>query len=204
MLTIKELRIIELYRKNPFSIYTIRAIMKQIKTKSYDWTYNAIKKLEKDHIINIEKIGQGKVCSINLNEQKTINYVSFLEENKALEKHIPNFKNILEIMPDYHHILIITGSYVDGTSKRDSDLDVVIIIENKEEKQWLLNKLLNKGELMIPKLHPYIFTREEFLQMLVNSEQNYGKEIEKKHLIIYGAEDYYRILKKAIKNGYKR
>jgi len=56
---------------------------------------------------------------------------------------------------------------------------------------------------MIPEVHPYVFTEDEFIKMLTEDGENYGKEIAKKHLIVAGAEPYYRILRKAIKNGYK-
>ena len=55
---------------------------------------------------------------------------------------------------------------------------------------------------MIPKMHPYVFSKKDFLEMLTNKEFNYGKEIAKKHLIVYGAEFYFKILREAIKYGY--
>ncbi|MBU1204218.1 MAG: nucleotidyltransferase domain-containing protein [Nanoarchaeota archaeon] len=204
MLTEKELRILELFMKNPFASYTIRELMKRIKTKSYDWTHKTATKLIKENIIKTEKKGQANLCTLNLNEHKTILYLSLLEETKAITIKIPNLSKIMGVVPSQFNILLITGSYVDGTHTEESDMDVVAIIENKEEKKWVINQLTNKGELMIPKLHPYVFTREEFLEMLSNNEQNYGKEIEKKHLIIFGAENYYQILKEGIKNGYNR
>ncbi len=203
MLTIKELRIIELFRKNIFAEFTIREIMKNINTKSYNWTHNSVKKLEKKNIVLLRKKGQSQICTINLEEQKTIIYLVLLEELNTLDKKIPNLNKIIKLMPLDFHILIITGSYVDKTFTKRSDMDVVVVIDKREEKKWLLNKLSNKGELMIPKLHPYIFTKEEFLEMLKNKEANYGKEIEKKHLIISGAEFYFKILREAIKYGYQ-
>ena len=204
MLTKKELQIIELFRKNIFSDFTILEIMKRLGTKSYSWTYNSIKKLQKEDIILIERKGQSQLCRINLHNQKTIAYLGLLEELNALEKNIPNFKKISELMPLDFHILIITGSYVDKKFNKESDLDVVVIIDSENEKKWILNKLKNEGDLMIPQLHPYVFTRKEFLEMLTNKEENYGKEIDKKHLILGGAELFFKILREAISYGYKR
>jgi len=204
MLTKKELQIIELFRKNIFSDFTILEIMKRLGTKSYSWTYNSIKKLQKEDIILIERKGQSQLCRINLHNQKTIVYLGLLEELNALEKNIPNFKKISELMPLDFHILIITGSYVDKKFNKESDLDVVVIIDSENEKKWILNKLKNEGDLMIPQLHPYVFTRKEFLEMLTNKEENYGKEIDKKHLILGGAELFFKILREAISYGYKR
>ena len=75
MLTEKELRVIELYRKNVFASYTIREIMKKINTKSYNWIYNTVKKLEKENILRCDVKGKSTVCFINLDEQKTLMYL---------------------------------------------------------------------------------------------------------------------------------
>lgn len=56
---------------------------------------------------------------------------------------------------------------------------------------------------MIPKVHPYVFTRSQFLEMLTSDEANYGKLIFQKHLIIFGASNYYKVIKEAIKNGFR-
>src|SRR3989344_5212861 len=203
MLTEKELRIVDLFRKDVFASYTIREIMKEIDTKPYNWIFNVVKKLEKEKIIILNKKGQSQICRINLVEHKAIIYLSVLEELNTLKRKIPNLDKIKGLMPLDFHILMITGSYVDKTFSKKSDIDVVVIIDNEKEKKWLLNKLINKGELMIPKLHAYVFTREEFLEMLKNKEENYGREIERKHLIVSGAGFYFKILKEAIDNGYK-
>ena len=203
MLTKKELEILNLFRKNIFSNFTIREIMKKIKTGSYNWTFNAVKKLEKENLIILEKKGNSQLCSINLNEQKTTTYLSFLEELNALDGKIPNMRKLLGLMPNEFYILIIAGSYADESHTKKSDLDIVVIINKKDNKKFLLNELLSEGELMIPRVHPYVFTREEFLEMLTHKQENYWKEIEKKHLIVSGAESYFKILRQAIENGYK-
>ncbi|MBI4447874.1 nucleotidyltransferase domain-containing protein [Candidatus Woesearchaeota archaeon] len=202
MLTAKELQIIELFRQDIFAEFTIREIMKKISTKSYSWTHNAVKKLQKENIITLKKKGQSQLCNINLEEQESITYLSLLEELNSLNKKLPNLKKIIELMPIDFHILLIAGSYADNTFTKQSDMDIVTIIDKKEEKKWLLNKLSNKGELMIPILHPYVFTVEEFLEMLKSKEPNYGKEIARKHMILSGAEAYFKILREASKHGY--
>jgi predicted nucleotidyltransferase len=204
ILTEKELEIVGLFRKDPFKDYTIREVMKKIGTKSYNWTHTAIKKLQKQDIISLQKKGQSQLCSINMDSQKSIIYLTLSEELNALKQKIPNLHKVIKLMPLHFHILIITGSYANRTFTEKSDLDVVVVLDKKEEKKWVLNKLSSEGDLMIPQLHPYVFTKEEFLEMLTNKEANYGKEIEKKHLIVSGAESYYGILKEAIANGYRR
>jgi len=207
MLTGKELRVVELFRKNVFASYTIREIMKLIKTKSYNWTYTTVKKLEKENIINTEEKGKSTLCSINLEEENTIKYLSFLEGDNPLIKKVPNLEKIKELLPFGYDFFLIAGSYADGSYTSKSDLDIVVVNgesqDKRRENKFLLNKLSNEGDLMIPKLHPYVFTVMEFLDMLTNKEENYGKEIAKKHLIISGAEFYYYILREAINRGFR-
>jgi predicted nucleotidyltransferase len=203
MLTEKELRIVELYRKNILVSYTIREVMKKINTKSYNWIYNTIKKLENKNIIKCLEKGKSTICSINLEEQQTLIYLALLEETNPLIEKIPNIKKIKALMPSDFHIFLITGSYADSSATQKSDMDVVVIIDKKENKRGLSNLLNRKGELMIPHLHPFIFTKDEFFEMLTNKEENYGKEIAKKHLIVSGAELYYKILREAIDHGFK-
>ena len=98
---------------------------------------------------------------------------------------------------------LITGSYAAGKQTSKSDLDVVIILDNVADIKNTSNKLKNEGELMIPEVHPYVFTKSQFLEMLTNDELNYGKLVFQKHLIIFGASNYYKIIKEAIKNGFR-
>ena len=81
-------------------------------------------------------------------------------------------------------------------------MDVAIIIPASESKKSY-EIALKEGELMIPEVHGFVFTQEEFYLMLINKEYNYGKEIARKHMIICGAESYYKILFEAMRNGFK-
>ena len=55
---------------------------------------------------------------------------------------------------------------------------------------------------MIPEVHPYVFTQEQFYQMLTTKEENYGKEIARNNLIITGGKAYYLMLSEAIEHGF--
>ena len=99
-------------------------------------------------------------------------------------------------------IFLVTGSYANKKHTSKSDLDIVVIIDDPLDKRKI-NANLNKGELMIPSVHSYVFTVSEFFEMLTNKEENYGKEITRNKMIIYGAYPYYKILKEAIEYGFK-
>ncbi len=204
ILTKEELKIIDLFRKDLFGRYTIREVMKKINKKSYNWVFRAVKKLNSLGIINLSAKGGSNICSVNLSNPLTFNYLALIE-NLGVFKKLP-MKNILELLdsvPLNYFTFIITGSYAEGQATKKSDLDIVVLVENKEDSKNVFAILKNKGELMIPKAHIYVFTRKEFLRMLLDKEQNYAKLIFENRIIIFGAESYYLILKEAIENGFK-
>lgn len=205
MLTKQEIKIIDLFRNDLFKYYTIREIMKKLHKNSYNWTFKAVKKLSKSGMINIRKKGNSNLCSIDFNNNLTLIYLSLLEELEISSKRLPKkiIYELINLIPLAYFTFIITGSYASGKSTKKSDIDVVVLVENGINAKKILTLLKNKGELMIPEVHPYVFTRLEFLQMLLSNEENYGKMIFRNRLIAFGAENYYLIIKEAIKNGFK-
>ncbi|MDP2749798.1 MAG: nucleotidyltransferase domain-containing protein [Nanoarchaeota archaeon] len=205
MLTKEEIKIVELFRKDLFKEYTIKEIQAKIAKKSYNWVFEAVKKLDALNLIKIEKKGASNICSLNLDNHLTLSYLALLEEFNVESKKLPK-KNINELINTIslgYFTFIIAGSYVEGKTSKTSDLDIVVIAGDDVDTRRILTILKNKGSLMVPETHPYVFTKTEFLKMLLNNEENYGKMIYRKRLIAFGAENYYLIIREAIKNGFK-
>jgi predicted nucleotidyltransferase len=204
IITKEDLNIMELFRNNLFGEYTIREIMKKINKKSYNWVFRAVDKFKKMGIIKLKTQGASNICSVNLDSQLTLIYFSLLEKLN-IPKKLP-MKNISELMnsiPVSYFTFIIAGSYANGKATKKSDLDIVVLLENKEDSKRVFTILKNKGELMVPPAHIYVFSKDEFLKMLLNKEQNYAKFIFKNKVLIFGAENYYLIINEAIENGFK-
>ncbi len=203
MLTKNQTEILMLYRKDIFLSKTIREISIML-NKNYPKVFEAIKSLEKDFVISIKKAGKSSICEINTNE-KTLSLLSVIESEFLFEKNnlpLSNINKIKNKIKSPFYTFIICGSYAEGKQKPNSDLDIAIVIPDSEnKKQYQI--ALKEGELMIPEVHGYVFTNEEFYQMLTNKEFNYGKELIKKHIIYYGAEQYYKTLFEAMRNGFK-
>jgi len=198
--------VIDMFRHNLFGQYTIHDLMKRLSKKSYIRIFEAVKKLNKMGIIKIEPKGRAKICSINLDETKAMAYLSLLDElDSQSRKYIPmdNVKELLDSLPLSFFTFIITGSYAAGKQTKNSDLDIVVLAEDGIDKKRILAILISKGRTMIPEIHPYVFTRSEFLQMLADKETNYGKLFFHKRLIVSGAENYYMMVKEAIRNGFR-
>ena len=203
MLTKEEIKIIGLFRKDLLKDYTIMEIQKMIDKQSYNWVFQAVKKLESLKIIKIERKGHSNLCSLNLNSNLALIYLALLEEFAVKSKKLPtdHISELLDSIPLTYFTFIVAGSFAAGTATKKSD--AVLIVEDGINTKKILAVLKNKGELMVPEVHPYVFTRSEFLQMLLNDEENYGKMIYRKRLIVFGAENYYLIIKEAFKNGFK-
>jgi len=205
MLTKEELRIIELFRQDLFREYTIKEIQEKLSKKSYNWVFQAVKKIEEENIVEIKKKGHSNICSLNLENHLTLVYLAVLEEFKIKSKKLPrsNITELINSIPLSYFTFIVAGSFAESRSVKNSDLDVVVIVEDGVNANKILTILKNKGGLMIPEVHPYVFTKTDFLQMLLSGEENYGKMIYKNRLIGFGAENYYAIIREAVKNGFK-
>jgi len=204
ILTKEEMKIMELFRTGLFKSYTIREIAKCINKKSYNWVFGAVGKLRELKIIKVETKGNSSICSINLNNPLCLIYLSLLEQNKISDSlPLKNLNVLTDSIPVKYYTLIVTGSYALGKQTSRSDLDVILIVENKDDSKKVFAVLKNKGELMIPKAHIFVFSREEFLKMLLEKEENYGKQAFRNNIIFFGAENYYMILNEAMDNGFK-
>src|SRR3989338_5140345 len=109
---------------------------------------------------------------------------------------------LIEKIPYPNHITLITGSYAKGTQRDDSDIDVVIIIEDSCEPKRGTAELKLQSELSIPHVHLYVFRNFEFIEMLKNKDINYGKEIVKNCLMLTQGQNYLNLIDEAIKNGF--
>ena len=198
MLSKNKLEIVNLFRANFFLEITILQTQRLLKKKSYQRIYEATKELEKEQILSSNKVGNSNQIHLKLGPQ-TINLISYLEQEEALKKNLPNLQEISDNFKD--DILIVTGSYAQGKQKSTSDIDLALITkENTLKKQKQLENLTLSFH---PPIHPITFTQKDFVDMLLSKEQNFGKEIFKNHLIIKNAERYFELIKEVIERGFK-
>ena len=195
-----EVKIVELFRKELFLKASIMELMKKITSKSYQRVYEAVEKLIRKKILLSEKIGNTNLISLNFSRE-TILLFSFFDEKEGNK--IPNYLRILEIKEISDYLILVTGSYVSGKFNKKSDLDLVIIVPDKEDIVAIQKLIENKTMLFVPSVHLYVFRKKDFIEMLKNKEPNYGKEIVKKKIILKNAQIFYELIKEAIENGYK-
>lgn len=200
----KQYLIIETFTHKPWKALTFREIRKLSNNKSDNYVHSALKDFVKKKILKEERIGNSILYSVK-NEIHALNTIGYVLEYKAnASKHIPhkNIQSLIEKIKTPFYSILITGSYAKGIQTKNSDLDLVIICENETSSKKILAEIKMAGGLMIPEVHPYVFTYSQFYQMLVDEKENYGKETARNNFVVTGAKQYYSILMKAVKNGF--
>ncbi len=198
----EELKIIDLFRKNLFSEYSINEIMRKLGKKSYNWTHGAVMRLSKD-FLTIEKSGSSVKVRINLKSQTAIAYLAHLDKIEACEKKLPLMNEIIESVSKKtpFFTLILAGSHAKGAAKSNSDMDIVTIVQDEKLKKDVAAYVKEATRLSEYEVDAHIVSKNDFIAMLANDEENFGKEVFRKHIIFYGAEAYYQMVKEAAKNG---
>ena len=192
----------DIFVNNPTINYLFKEVKGYINSKSESYTYNSLKSFVKEGILTKNKRGGVAIYKI-ADSPKAISFLSMVAEYKAWNsKNIPidNITEVIKKAKINFLTLLITGSYVKGKQTAKSDLDLVLIVSNDVKK--VTARLKQFCELSIPEIHLYVFTDDEFKQMLLDEKHNYGKEIVKNNLVFYGAEAYYKIMFEAMKNGF--
>ena len=198
----KSYRIMDVFVKNPTITYLFGEVKDQINSKSESYTYNSLNSFVKDGVLTKEKKGGLRIYKI-ANTPKAISFLSMVAEYKAWNKKNFPVNSIYDLVKKaniHFFVLLVTGSYTKGNQTSKSDLDVILIVPNDSKK--ISSRLRHFCEMNIPQIHLYVFTDEEFKQMLLDEKHNYGKEAVKNNLIFYGAEVYYKILFEVMKSGF--
>ena len=198
----KSYRIIDIFVKNPTITYLFGEVKNHINSKSESYTYNSLNSFVKDGILTKEKKGGLRIYKI-ANTLKAISFLSMVAEYQAWNKKNFPINIIYDLVKRaniHFFVLLVTGSYTKGNQTLKSDLDVILIVPNDSKK--ISSRLRYFCEMNIPQIHLYVFTNEEFKQLLLDEKYNYGKEAVKNNLIFYGAEAYYKILLEAMKHGF--
>lgn len=185
----EKINILKLLIGNKDKKLSIRKISK-IRKINYKSAYNALKKLEKENIVNLEKIGNTTICSFNQNFNETV----FEAEYKRREDVFRN-KNLLVIQKNlselnFSFIVLLFGSYAKGTQNKYSDMDLLTIGGDSKKIESAISSFpLN--------IHLTPITSEEFITMAKSKEFTVVSESLKKNIILIGIEEYYRLLKNA-------
>lgn len=130
----------------------------------------------------------------------TLAYIECLRRNEFLNKAknsaISQFANeVNDKFTEDFYILILFGSAVTSNTPRDVDILLIVNSQSKvEDAERLLENISNKYGAQF---HTIVISFESAYEMLGKRNQaNIMNEMLNKHVLLYGAEAFYRILKK--------
>lgn len=204
MISNEKIRLLKVWRKNPFREFSIAEIMKESKKKTKTWVFNALKLLAKNNILKSTRKANLDIYNLNLDNPASLQLLQYLEAQDNMN--FPQLKVVSEIIskiPIKNCAVIVFGSYANNKQTKKSDLDICILIENKEVEKKLkpyINEIKFNYSIKIDE-HYILF--ENFVKMLLREEENLAKQIFIKHLLFYNSEIYYQLLKEAHKNGFR-
>ncbi|MEW5897444.1 MAG: nucleotidyltransferase domain-containing protein, partial [Nanoarchaeota archaeon] len=184
MITKKQLKIFEVFAKNPFAEHTRKEIKKDAKEKSNNSMFLSINALKKEGIISEKKIGKSGILTLNLNNDLVNNDLAFHYLALCNSYRIPPFvKSALEILKEEiteetpFYSVVIFGSYAVGKQKKELDLDIAIFIQNEDNRKRI-EALANSAKLKsTAEMDIHVISKAEMFAMLTNAEENFGKQI---------------------------
>lgn len=195
-------KILAFLLSNPDEKVTIRGISKRI-GKSYTLVYNNIRGLEKDEIITKESIPPAQIVKLNEFAPAEIFVEIELKRKKEfLERHPWTrlmLEDVLSSAKNLFFIMLVFGSYAKAAQTKKSDIDLLVIVQDKKDIKDIENAM-NNAYTKVKKGLNFV-DMHNFKEMIKNAnELNIGNEAKKHYIILYGAEEYYQLLKR----GYKR
>lgn len=184
----KEQEIIKLLFKDFLTDYNSRSISKIIGI-SHPGAFKILKKLEKKQIVKAKRVGKALIYSLNLENPITLKEIEMVLviEAQNFKRWIEEFKGLKE----NSKFLILFGSLT-RNEKVAKDIDILVLTEKIKIKAVQkiigdIQKFTNK------KIHPLIQTIDDFKKD-VNNKNKTMFEIIKTGIVLYGQEEYRKIL----------
>jgi len=200
------LKIAGLMRKHLDRGLTILEISKQLKI-GYRPAYNHILAMEKEKIINVERVGNAKKCSLNLENARTrhiLEEVDILKKdelfkgNQKLKAVLDSLiQKLTEQFTSEIHSIILFGSYATGMHTKSSDIDLLFIVTDLKSKNLRENIERECAGYQYSynlRVSPLITDIGEFKKMLKSKELNVGKETREYGIALYGSEMFWRLV----------
>jgi len=159
---------------------------------NYKNTYDIIKRLNTQGLVQLEKFGQAQRCTLKRKPHPLIFEAEYERREKLLKnKDIKVLYNKLSQL-SFPVTAILFGSHARGEAEKGSDIDLIAVCEKTRADE------VQRNISIIPlNIHLTILTWEEFLAMARTREFNVVQEALKHNIILTGIEDYYRMIEHA-------
>jgi len=197
MLTKNQIKIMELFTSQMTELFTMRGIERVIKMR-FSLVQYAIKPIKERRLI---KANKQNFLYLNYKENHDVlAYVEYIGRNKFLSKAKNKvlamfLKDFVNNFKEKSFVLLIFGSAV--KSGNPNDIDILLIVDDVKKtdssEKFIYNTSRNYN--LDKDLHITVISYESVYEMLSKREKvNIMNEVLNKHIIIYGAELFYRLI----------
>ena len=199
MLTKTQNKIMQLFVSQLTRRFTLRGVGKELGVHQA-LAYRAGRQLIKEGLII--KDDNSYVLNYKRNHQE----LAYFEHQRAKEffskpsnRTLAIFaEEVVEKFPYGYFVFLIFGSATE--SEKPRDIDVLFIIERTEDIETAEKALYNISRNYTLKLHTIVVSFESVFEMIGSrDEKNVMNEVLNKHLIVYGAELFYKLIKRGRK-----
>jgi len=196
-LTKTQLKVLAYLIDNRENMQGIRELAKSISTVYYLVQKN-VHQLKKKKAVELQKAG--KTMVVKISEQADSSYLAEAENFKRelFYKRYPYIrtmlKKIIKEAKSCFFILIVFGSYAKKPSN-DSDLDILAIAPDQNHREILGNAIRSAARTSTIIIHEEVIEEKSFISMIQKKELNVGSEAMENHIIAYGAENYYKLIR---------
>lgn len=157
---------------------------------NYKSAYIAVHKLQKEGIIDVTRHGNTLICSFNRNFNASVFTVECHRLQELLRN--KNFSVLYSRLKSINHpfILLLFGSQAKKRQTKHSDIDLLLITAQPEKIQEQI--------ILVPlPIHLTSVSYADFQTMLKSKEFTVVSEAIKNNIILFGIEDYYRMIANA-------
>ena len=190
-------KVLQLFTGHITESFTLREAARRLKMH-VSLTHRAIRPLKENGIIQQDK---HKNLSLNYKiHHETLAFAEYLKRDELLNKGKYRgirmlAEEIVSKIKEDNFILLVFGSVVDSNNPRD--IDVLLIIDSVDKVEFHEKFLRNIASNYNLPFEERVISFESVYEMLSRrGETNLINEILNKHIILYGAELFYRLLQR--------
>lgn len=195
MFTKTQIEIMKVFVSKINEKFSIKQISEIIK-KAYPLVHRSIKSLVNEGLLIKDN---KELLSLNYRgNSQHIAYVESLRADKFLKNKVISLfaKDVLDRMNIDFFVFLVFGSSVE--SKEPRDIDILIIVQEKEKINEIERIVANIASNFSKKFDIHAISAESAYEMLNKRDSiNMLDETLNNHILLFGAENYYRILKNA-------
>jgi len=185
------LRIVDLLARNTEKKFTINEIAKAL-GQYYSFVHRTVNGLIKDGVVIKNTAGRSHLCSLNLKNEKTLTLIQlseiekrddFYNKNKELKLILGDLVKSIESQSGTVSIVLF-GSYTRGMAAKESDIDILLISEEKAGTDRITKEIYAKyGK----EINTIVITPDDFKKQI---GKPVIREIINSHCILYGTEKF--------------